>query len=142
MHAKSTTDARFPDLFQPVPAGHRPTTLTTPNLASIVLSSASSYPETASRLTSLKDLPIPPAAASASLITLQPRLDKLVAVQDEQAKEIAELRSRSAAVLERWYEISLVGGGECWAEWEARIEKAERIVRRQEIMREKEEKEL
>jgi len=127
--------ARFPDLFQSIPPNEIPTTLTTANLASIVLSCASAYPETASRLNSLKDLPIPPASASTSLISLKPRLEVARQRQDEQAKEIAVLRARSAAVLERYYEIGLVGGGECWAEYDGRVEIVERAVRRMEVAR-------
>lgn len=107
------------------------------NLASIVLSYASAFPETASRLTSLNDLPVPDAKLSTGLIELQPRLNKLAQVQEEQAKEISELRTRSAKVLQRWYEVGLLGSGECWAEWEARLEEVDREVKREEVAREK-----
>ncbi|PWY75142.1 hypothetical protein BO70DRAFT_354609 [Aspergillus heteromorphus CBS 117.55] len=92
---------RFPDLFLPTPAKSLPENLTTQNLASIVLSYASAFPETASRLTSLNDLPIPDAEISASLIQLQPRLDQLARTQEDQAAQISELRVRSARVLQR-----------------------------------------
>ncbi|RAL14270.1 uncharacterized protein BO97DRAFT_341019 [Aspergillus homomorphus CBS 101889] len=134
--------ARFPELFHPAPPGSLPENLTTQNLASVVLSYASAYPETASRLSSLNDLPIPDAEASASLIQLQPRLDQLSRIQDEQARQISELRVRSAKALQRWYEVALVSGGECWAEWEGRLEDVEREVRREEVVRERREKEL
>ncbi|THC98373.1 hypothetical protein EYZ11_002154 [Aspergillus tanneri] len=133
---------RFPDLFRPTPAQNIPENLTTQNLASIVLSYASAFPETASRLTSLNDLPIPDARTSASLIELQPRLDKLAQTQEDQAKQISELRIRTARALQRWYEVALLGGGECWAEWEGRLEDVEREVKRQEVMRERRAKEL
>lgn len=116
--------------------------MTVQNLASIVLSYASAFPETASRLTSLNDLPIPDAEASASLVELQPRLDRLAQVQEEQAKEVSELRTRSARVLQRWYEIGLVGGGECWVDWEGRLEEVDREVRREEVVREKRAREI
>ncbi|KAL3464013.1 hypothetical protein BJX64DRAFT_286969 [Aspergillus heterothallicus] len=103
--------------------------------AAIILSYTTSFPETASRLTSLQDLPIPPATQSASLIELQPRIDKVAAKQEEQAREIAELRVRTAKVLQRWYEVSVLGGGEVWGEWEGRIEGVERGVRRGEVNR-------
>ncbi|EGC47280.1 nuclear distribution protein RO10 [Histoplasma capsulatum var. duboisii H88] len=126
--ANLSTDSRFPDLFQsihpitttitsssssssPQPPAI-PSTLSQQALTSIILSYASAFPETASRLTSLKDLPIPPASLSASLIELQPRLDRLVAVQEQQAAEIAELRTRSALVAKRWVEVGVLGGGE------------------------------
>ncbi|EEH02866.1 conserved hypothetical protein [Histoplasma capsulatum G186AR] len=127
--ANLSTDSRFPDLFQsihpittttttsssssssPQPPAI-PSTLSQQALTSIILSYASAFPETASRLTSLKDLPIPPASLSASLIELQPRLDRLVAVQEQQAAEIAELRARSALVAKRWVEVGVLGGSE------------------------------
>ncbi|KAB8250772.1 hypothetical protein F9C07_6832 [Aspergillus flavus] len=133
---------RFPDLFRPTPPQSLPESLTTQNLASIVLSYASAFPETASRLTSLNDLPIPDTQTSASLIQLQPRLDQLAQVQEEQAKQISKLRVRTARALQRWYEIALVGGGECWAEWEGRLEDVEREVKREEVVRERRAKEL
>jgi hypothetical protein len=97
-----------------------------------VLAYASAFPETASRLTSLQDLPIPPASASASLIELQPRLDRLARVQEQQAAELADLRARSALLMKRWVEVGIVGGGELWAEWEGSVERAEKAVRRME----------
>ncbi|KNG89401.1 ubiquitin interaction motif protein [Aspergillus nomiae NRRL 13137] len=133
---------RFPDLFRPTPPQTFPENLSTQNLASIVLSYASAFPETASRLTSLNDLPIPDTQTSAALIQLQPRLDQLAQVQEEQAKQISELRVRTARALQRWYEIALVGGGECWAEWEGRLEDVEREVKREEVVRERRAKEL
>ncbi|OAX78535.1 hypothetical protein ACJ72_07157, partial [Emergomyces africanus] len=138
-HLSHSPDSRFPDLFQSINNSTTatstttqtiPTTLSQQALTSIILSYASAFPETASRLTSLKDLPIPPASLSASLIELQPRLDRLAAVQEQQAAEIAELRARSALVAKRWVEVGVLGGSEIWADWEGRIEKVERGVRR------------
>lgn len=136
------SDDRFPDLFRPTPPQSVPENLTTQNLASIVLSYASAFPETASRLTSLNDLPVPDAQASASLVQLQPRLDQLARTQKEQVREISELRVRTARVLQRWYEVGLVGSGECWAEWEGRLEDVEREVKREEVVRERRAREI
>lgn len=58
-------------------------------------------------------------------------------MQDELGREVSELRVRSARVLQRWYEVGLVGGGECWAEWEGKVEGVERGVRRAEVARER-----
>ena len=131
------SDDRFPDLFHSTPPTTIPETLTTQNLASMVLSYTSAFPETASRLTSLNDLPIPDAQTSAALIELQPQLERVSRGQEEQAKTISELRVRTARVLQRWYEVGLVGGGECWAEWEGRLEDVEREVNRAEVVRER-----
>ncbi|KAK2761129.1 hypothetical protein FQN54_001649 [Arachnomyces sp. PD_36] len=130
----------YPELFQTPTSPHTlPATLTTQNLSSIVLSHAAAFPETASRLASLKDLPIPKAAESKALIELQPRLEEAAITQDRLGEEVSELRVRSARVLQRWYEVGLVGGGECWAEWEGRVEGVERGVRREEVARERRE---
>ncbi|PGH12296.1 hypothetical protein AJ79_04362 [Helicocarpus griseus UAMH5409] len=137
--------SRFPDLFQSIPSPNPsakpsnntanpnpqvPTTLSQQALTSIILSYASAFPETASRLTSLKDLPIPDASLSTSLVELQPRLDRLAAVQEQQAEEVAQLRARSALLAKRWVEVGVVGAGEVWGEWEGRVERVERGVRR------------
>ena len=47
-------------------------------------------------------------------------------------KEVAELRLRSAAVLQRVYELGVLGGGECWTEWDGRMGDVEKGVRREE----------
>lgn len=107
-----------------------------------MLSYATAFPETASRLTSLNDLPVPDAESSAALIELQPQLDRLAQTQAEQSATISELRVRTARVLQRWYEVGLVGSGECWAEWEGRLEDVEREVRRGEGIRERRENEV
>lgn len=127
-------DDRNPDLFQTTPPHEIPQGLTPQTLASIVLSYATAFPETASRLTSLNDLPVPDAQSSASLIELQPQLERLAQVQTAQAAEISELRVRTASVLQRWYEVGLVGSGEAWAEWEGRLEDVERETRRKEVI--------
>ncbi|SLM34782.1 hypothetical protein LPUS_03732 [Lasallia pustulata] len=130
--------ACFPDLFQPVAPKNIPTSLTTPELFAVISSYATLYPTTASRLTSLQDLPIPAAERSASLISLQPRLAKLELQQQSQARELAELRWRTAAVIQRWYELGVLGGGECWTEWEERMEKIEKKIRQTEVMQARE----
>ncbi|KAJ5947468.1 hypothetical protein N7466_000483 [Penicillium verhagenii] len=133
---------RFPDLFQIPPPHEIPEGLSTRALTSMVLSYATAFPETASRLTSLNDLPIPDAQSSATLIDLQPQMDRVAQTQAEQAAEISELRVRTAKVLQRWYEVGLVGSGECWAEWEGRLEGVEREVRRREVFKERRENEI
>jgi hypothetical protein len=132
-------DARFPDLFFPAADDQLPSTLDTSTITSIVLAHASSFSETVSRLTSVKDLPIPAASASAELIAIQPRLEKMKEVREEQVHEVSALRARSARLVERWLEVGVVGQGEVWAEWEERVRKVERGVRRMQAVREKQE---
>lgn len=69
-------------------------------------------------------------------------MDALSRVQEEQARDVAALRVRTARVLKRWYEVGVVGSGECWAEWEGRLEDVEREVRRAEVVRERRENEV
>jgi hypothetical protein len=128
-------DAKHPDLFQSLPPSTLPTTLDTSTLFSIVLASASSYPTTASRLTSIRDTPIPPAELSAQLIDLQPRIAKVEALQASQDADIRELRERSAAVVEAWYRRDIIGAGEGWADLEGRVGVVEQKVRRMERVR-------
>jgi hypothetical protein len=125
-----STDSKHPDLFQSINSDDLPTTLDTASILSIVTASASSYPSTASRLTSIRDVPIPPAELSAQLIDLQPRIAKVEALQAAQNSDIAELRARSAAVIQRWYTLDILQAGESWAELESRVEQVEQKVRR------------
>jgi hypothetical protein len=125
-----STDSKHPDLFQSINSDDLPTTLDTASILSIVTASASSYPSTASRLTSIRDVPIPPAELSAQLINLQPRIAKVEALQAAQNSDIAELRARSAAVVQRWYTLDILQAGESWAELESRVGQVEQKVRR------------
>ncbi|TVY30127.1 hypothetical protein LHYA1_G001073 [Lachnellula hyalina] len=122
--------SRYPDLFQSIKPEDVPTTLDTSSILAIVLASASSYPSTASRLTSILDVPIPPTELSAQLIDVQPRIAKVGALQAAQSADIAELRERSAAVIQRWYTVDILGAGDSWAEFEGRVGQVEAKVRR------------
>lgn len=131
-----SADARYPDLFQSIPPDVPPTSLDTSALLSIVLASASSYPETASRLTSIRDTPIPPTELSTELINLKPRIARVEAIQSSQDAEIHELRERSAIVVQAWYKGAVIGAGEAWADLEGRVQDVERKVRRSQKQRE------
>lgn len=45
---------------------------------------------------------------------------------------MADLRGRSARAIQRWYELGVLGGSECWSEWEGRVVEVEKGVRRRE----------
>lgn len=107
--------------------------MSTSEVLAIINSCATSFPTTASRLNAIKDLPIPSAESSASLIALHPRLAEIELLQDAQTSEMAELRSRSAVAIQRWYELGVLGESECWTEWEGRVIDIEKKVRRQEV---------
>lgn len=131
-------DAAHSDLFQPTTTDLPSTSLTTPELLAVISSHATSYPTTASRLTSIKDVPIPPVESSMSLISLRPRITRLELLQESHARSVAELGLRTASVIQRWYELGVLGGGECWTEWEGRVTTVERRVRREEARHDRE----
>ena len=91
------------------------------------------------RLSQLQETSIPDPAASAKLIELQPRIEKVRAKQEAQLQELAELRAKSAKAVEIWYEGGVLGMGERWAEWEERLRDAEISVRRREAAKKREE---
>ena len=99
----------------------------------MVLAEAPSYSEVASQLRHLNDVPIPPSESFAKSVTLQPRMKEVERRQYLQAMEISELRKKSAAVVLQWHQLFILGQGRCWAEWDLRLRKAERSVRREEV---------
>jgi len=121
-----------PDFFHSPPASEPPSQLSTNELLSIVLASASSYHSTLSALTAIKDSPIPDPSESAALIALGERMKGIEATQMAQAAEISELRTRSEAVLRAWYESSVIERSQFMADVEGRVEKVERLIRRAE----------
>ncbi|RKF81197.1 putative nuclear distribution protein ro10 [Golovinomyces cichoracearum] len=117
-------------LFQTSQFDNIRTDLDTASVTSIVMASAALYPQTASRLTSIFDLPIPPAELSAQLIELQPRISKIESIQANQKLEIVELQARSAALIEKWYMTNILQAGEAWAALETRLRQVEQKIRR------------
>lgn len=102
--------------------------LSTP--ASIVLANASLYPETASRLSSLQTLPIPPVESSTGLEDLLGTIEQCRKEQDELDMEVQQLRQRSARCLEWWVKNGVVGMGDLWEEWEDRMIEMQRQLGR------------
>ncbi|KAK5944811.1 hypothetical protein PMZ80_002012 [Knufia obscura] len=103
--------------------------------ATEVLSHSTLYTSTSSHLQTLQTLRIPPASQSANLLNAAPRLQQLRKRQEEVDSEIAELKGRSANVLEWWVKTGVVGMGELWEDWEGRVRDVEREVRRVERRR-------
>lgn len=130
------SDKADPDFFHPPPPSEPPTQLSTDAVLSIVLSSASSYNTTYSALNAIKDSPIPDPSESTVLIALGEKMKAIEATQIAQAGEIAELRTRSEAVLRTWYESSVLERSQFMADVEGRVQKVERSVRRAEHERE------
>lgn len=132
-------DRAHPDFFHSPDPSEAPTQLTNDAILSIVLSAASTYPATLSALTAIKDSQIPDPAESAALLAQAERMTAIEATQLAQAAEIAELRTRSEAVLRSWYESSILSNSQLLADVEGRVEKIERQVKRVERIRDEDE---
>lgn len=104
-----------------------------------MLSHATLFPETASRLSSLQTLEIPSAEQSAKLVELTPQVEECAMKQMEMEKDVEELRERSARCLEWWVQTGVVGIGELWEDWEARVGEIQRAVARFDRRRKEEE---
>ena len=129
-----------PDLFHTTSANSPPSTLPAASLAQLVLAHEQLYKTTNSQLTIVNDSKnIPDQAALTKLIGLQSRIDAAGAKQTEQARQFAELRGRSAKIVEKWYEQGVLDMGENWADWEERLRDAEILVRRREAAKKREE---
>lgn len=128
-------DEKHPELFNAT-APPAASSLPLEERLSVVLSAAPSYHATASQLSSILDTPIPPPQQSAKLGSLLPRIDKVEGRVHGIEVEVAELRKRSASLLERWYWVSVEEGNERVAEWDERLGECERVVKR--ALREKE----
>lgn len=110
-------------------------------LATIVLANTNLYTTASTALQQLaSNDSVADAAYFAKLIALRPRIAAAQATQHEQAREVADLRARSARVMSTWYEDGVLGMGEKWAEWEESLRECEILVRRREA-RERREKE-
>lgn len=129
-------DKANPDFFHSPSPTEPPSQLSTDTILSIVLASASSYHGTLSALTAIKDSPIPDPAESATLIALGERMKAIETTQIAQSAEIAELRTRSEAVIRTWYESSVIERSQFMADVEGRVERVERLIRRAEYGRE------
>ncbi|KAA8897418.1 hypothetical protein FN846DRAFT_963726 [Sphaerosporella brunnea] len=120
--------AQFPDVFGTTTARVSASTLLTEEKATTVLMSAPEYQAAASQLVAINDAPIPDPALSASLVELMPRLQRAQAVQDEYMRKIAELRLRTAKVLEHWFLVGVEGVNECFAEWDERTFEMDKVL--------------
>lgn len=109
-----------------------PSSLHPASLALLVLAHAQLYTSVSANLTQMHDTYLPDPAAATKLVHLRSRIEKVRTRQDQQAREFAELRARSARVVEQWYQVGVLDMGEQWAGWEERVRDAEILVRRRE----------
>ena len=134
-----TLQTRHSHLFHPIISSSVPSALQPASLASLILAHSQLYHSLSTRLSQLQDTSIPDPSATANLVELRPRIEKAQVKQRAQAQELADLRARSAKVVETWYEDGILGMGDRWAEWEERLRDAEILVRRREAARKREE---
>lgn len=130
--------AEHPQVFAQGLDQHGSPALPPASLAALVLSHTQLYQRLSTQLASLQDSSVPDPAPASKLQSLQPRIEKAAARQDEQARELAELRLRSATAIEQWYTAGIMDMGERWAEWEERVRDVEILVRRMEAAKRRE----
>ncbi|KAK4502338.1 hypothetical protein PRZ48_005763 [Zasmidium cellare] len=132
-----------PELFHSSDPKDVPTTLPPAALAQLILAHDHLYRTTSTQLSTLNEnKEVPDASALTKLIALQPRIEKIEARQAQQASEFAELRARSAKIVEQWYENGVLDMGEKWTAWEERLKDCEILVRRKEAAKKREEEML
>ncbi|KAK1055971.1 hypothetical protein LTR74_015281 [Friedmanniomyces endolithicus] len=127
-----------PSLFHPNPA-NAPSTLLPSQLRALVLAHSQLYTSVSTNLTQLQDTRVPDPTGIVKLVDLAPRIEKARVRQEQQAREVAELRAKSARVVEQWLEVGMLGMSERWAEWEERLREVEIVVRRREGAKRREE---
>lgn len=138
VHEVLRLQANHPKIFAETP-DHESPSLPPASLAALVLSHTQLYQTLSTQLGLLQDTSIPDPASASALMSLQPRAEKAAARQDEQARELAQLRLRTAAIMEQWHAAGIIGMGERWAEWEERMRDMEILVRRMEAAKKREE---
>ena len=131
--------AQHPSIFEQGIGAEQTNTLPLAPQAALILAHAQLYSRVSGQLQSLQETSVPDPTSASKLRELQPRIEKAAARQQQQANELADLRSRSAAAVERWYESGVLGMAERWAEWEERMRDVEIVVRRLETMKKREE---
>lgn len=129
----------YPSLLHPSPSSTADdraySLLPASTLSELVLAHESLYTSTSSHLTTLQATSLPDPAGLGKVVDLAPRIEKARVRQVEQARELGELRARSAKVVEAWYESGVLEMGGKWAEWEERIRDCEILVRRKEAVK-------
>ncbi|CAI6308768.1 unnamed protein product [Periconia digitata] len=110
--------------------------------AVVVVERAPSFASTASQLKALDDQQIPPTDGFVKLAKLAPRVAEAEERHLQQALEISLLRKQSGLLVQRAKHVQVLGANRCWAEWDKRLQLAQRTVGREEFRRKQEEEEL
>jgi hypothetical protein len=101
--------AQYPEIFNLASSTEQTNSLSLPSQAALVLSHAQLYSGVSGQLQSLQETSVPDPTSASKLRELQARIDRAAARQEQQEIELAELRTRSAAVVEQWYETGVLG---------------------------------
>lgn len=135
-----TLRREYPEIFSSAtqPSSESTSTKVLSQHADEVLSHATLYTSTSSRLQTLQTLRIPPAAQSANLIEQGPRVKALADRQERLDADIDDLKERSVNVVSWWRENEIDGMNELWDDWQERVKACERTVRREERRRREE----
>lgn len=136
-----TLRREYPEIFSSSATQPSSETTNTKDLsqhADQVLSHATLYTSTSSRLQTLQTLRIPPAAHSAKLIEQGPRVKALAQRQERLDADIDNLKERSVNVVSWWRENEIDGMNELWDDWQERVKACERSIRREERRRREE----
>ena len=117
------------------PADHASSLSENEKLA-IVLPSAPIYHQTSSLLLGIRDTPFPEETISAEMANHLPEVINLHVQYVEWEKRTTSLASRTAKILQTWYEIT-EGFNACVAEFDGRLRDLEiRVARRERAIRE------
>ncbi|QIW95565.1 hypothetical protein AMS68_001083 [Peltaster fructicola] len=108
------------------------------SLASVVLAHAQSYQRLSQQSSALSNLSVPDPTSLVPLVNLQARIDKVAVKHSEMTQQAAALRTRSAQLLELWYQSGVLGMSERWTHWEECLRDVEILVRRMEAARKRE----
>jgi len=101
--------------------------------AAVILASASTFYTAQSSLSSLEGIKLENASTLIPIVGMQRSLVRAQAAQQAQENEIGELRERTAQLLARWHQDSVLVAGERLAGWEERLLDVEKVIRRREV---------
>jgi hypothetical protein len=114
-----------------------PNAMTTADKTTIILASSSTFEAAQARLSSLDGVKLEDASALVPLATMRKEIAAAQAIQEAQEALVAVLQERTANVLAKWYQYSILDQGRQWAEWEGRLMTVERTVKRKEVAKTK-----
>jgi hypothetical protein len=109
--------------------------LDTTQKAVLVVERATGFATTASQLKALDDQQIPTTDGFAKLAMLRPRIAEAEDRQLQQALKISELRRRNGLINQRYKQVTFLGAGRCWVDYNERLTKALRTLVREEYRR-------